>query len=457
MAVILAVNAGSSSVKVSVFTAEKGGTPSQVAEAQVSGLTAPPAVLRYARGDASVIPHREVGDAVNDQRSAFATILDALIADPDLPVIRRREDVSIICHRIVHGGDFAKPQLIVDHTYSHLEALNDLAPLHNANSLGIIRQCCDWLPHARNVACFDTQFHATIPRHIRTYPIDQAIARSNRLRKYGFHGLSYSFIARSVARHLGRPLRETSIIALHLGSGASACAIRGGRSWDTSMGLTPLAGLPGATRSGSVDPSLVFHYASDVGKLSPASTRDLHISRAEEILNKEAGWKALTGTTDFGKIAAAAAAAAGRSRKRAPEGAENRIAAEEEEVEEEEHDNDEDTRNKRLAFDLFVDRISGFIGSYYVTLRGQVDALVFAGGIGEKSDLLRSAVVDQVSCLGFRLDEEANGAGGGRQENGKEPIVWDIGKEGITPRVLVCKTDEQFEMARLCAEGEEFW
>ncbi|KAL1843152.1 hypothetical protein VTJ49DRAFT_2902 [Mycothermus thermophilus] len=439
MATILAVNAGSSSVKLSVYMAEKGGSPSQVAEAQVSGLTAPPAVLKYTRGHVIVISHREVSDKVNDQRSAFAVMLDTLIDDADFPLIRRREDISIICHRIVHGGDFTKPQLIHDHTYDHLEALNDLAPLHNANSLGIIRQCCDWFPHARNVACFDSQFHATIPQHIRTYPIDQTVAQSNRLRKYGFHGLSYSFITRSVARHLNKPLHETSLIALHLGSGASACAIRGGQSWDTSMGLTPLAGLPGATRSGSVDPSLVFHYASDVGRLSPASTRDLHISRAEEILNKEAGWKALTGTTDFGKIAAAAA----KSRKRRSS--------------EEEGDEDEDTRNKRLAFDLVVDRICGFIGSYYVTLRGQVDALVFAGGIGERSDLLRAAVVDQVSCLGFRLNEEANSAGGKRENGEEEPVVWDVGKEGVTPRVLVCKTDEQFEMARLCAEDEEFW
>jgi acetate kinase len=152
-----------------------------------------------------------------------------------------------------------------------------------------------------------------------------------------------------------------------------------------------------------------------VGKLSPASTKELHISRAEEILNKEAGWKALTGTTNFGIIASKP-----------------------------------DDETMRLAFDLFVDRICGFIGSYFVTLRGQVDALVFAGGIGEKSDRLRAAVVDQVGCLDFTIDEKANAAK-------VEAVVQEVGKKGVSPRVLVCQTDEQYEMARACAEDEEFW
>ena len=422
-AVILAVNAGSSSVKVSVYSAERGQSPTRIAEAQVSGLTAPPASLKYQRGDRTIIENRNVSDKAAGQREAFSIILDTLIGDHDLPDIKSKDDIGIVCHRIVHGGDYSKPQLISDGTYHHLEKLNDLAPLHNANSLDIVQLCIRALPAARNVACFDSQFHATIPEHIRTYPISQSVARSNRLRKYGFHGISYAFITRATAQFLGKDQANLNLIALHLGSGASACAVRAGRSWDTSMGLTPLAGLPGATRSGSVDPSLVFHYASDVGKLSPASTRELHISRAEEILNKEAGWNALAGTTNFGLIAAAAGDPTGNA-------------------------------EMRLAFDLFVDRVCGFVGSYFVTLRGRVDALVFAGGIGERSDRLRAAVVEQVGCLGFELDAEANTAGGGA---GDGAVVREVGRKGVTPRVLVCETDEQFEMARTCAEGDEFW
>lgn len=135
------------------------------------------------------------------------------------------------------------------------------------------------LPKATNVACFDSQFHHTMPEAVRTYPINQKIAKANGLRKYGFHGISYAFITRSVAAYLQKPEEQTNIIALHLGSGASACAIKNGKSLNTSMGLTPLTGLPGATRSGDVDPSLVFHYANNVGALSPSSTKDLHISK----------------------------------------------------------------------------------------------------------------------------------------------------------------------------------
>ncbi len=151
-----------------------------------------------------------------------------------------------------------------------------------------------------------------------------------------------------------------------------------------------------------------------MGKLSPSSTKDLHISAAEEILNKQAGWKALTGTTNFGEIAASS----------------------------------EPTH--ALAFDLFVDRICGFVGSYYVSLRGRVDALVFAGGIGEKSDRLRRAVVEQCGCLGFAIDEELNGK---KVEN----VVQEVGRKDAKHRVLACLTDEQFEMARGCAEDGSLW
>lgn len=158
-----------------------------------------------------------------------------------------------------------------------------------------------------------------------------------------------------------------------------------------------------------MDPSLVFHYASNVGKLAPDSTKDLHISRAEQILNKESGWKALAGTTDFGEIA-----------KR-------------------------DTKEKELAFDIFVDRISQFIGSYYVSIGGKCDALVFAGGIGEKSAELRAAVTAKVACLGFSIDSSKN-------EGKVDGIVYDIGHENSRSRVLVCQTDEQYEMALACLQ-----
>ena len=252
--IILSINAGSSSVKISVYSASHGQDPRELAETQIEGLTAPPPQLKYTRGGECIIKNKKLEEKIASQKDAFQYMLDELINDSALSAITKKEDVVIACHRVVHGGDYDAPRIINDDTYHHLEALTDLAPLHNASALEIVKFCLKELPHTKNVAVFDSQFHQTIPKHICTYPIDQEIAKKNNLRKYGFHGISYAFITRSVAKFLSKEESETSLIALHLGSGASACAIKKGKSWDTSMGLTPLAGLPGATRSGSVDP-----------------------------------------------------------------------------------------------------------------------------------------------------------------------------------------------------------
>ncbi|KAG9247984.1 acetate kinase-like protein, partial [Calycina marina] len=406
--IILSINAGSSSVKISIYNVEKDQSLKELAETQIDGLTSPPQKLKYTRAGKTICKDKEVDKKISSQKDTVEYLLDELVNDAELKELSNKEDIDIACHRVVHGGSYNTPKLITKETYHHLEALTELAPLHNGPALEIVRFCVSFLPSTRNIAVFDSQFHQTIPEHISTYPISPAVAKKNSLRKYGFHGISYSFITRSVAGFLGKNVGETNLIVLHLGSGASACAIRDGKSWDTSMGLTPLAGLPGATRSGSVDPSLVFHYAANVGKLSPSSTDSLHISRAEEILNKEAGWKSLTGTANFGEIAAS------------------------------------DEPKMKLAFDIFVDRICGFLGSYYVSLGGKVDALVFAGGIGEKSEKLRSRVTEQAGCLGFEIDAKLNG-------KNIEDVVQNVGKKGARHQTLVCQTDEQFEMASSCA------
>ncbi|KAF1812461.1 acetate kinase [Eremomyces bilateralis CBS 781.70] len=395
---ILSINAGSSSVKVSVYTyEERGKVPYQEAEIQVSGLTAPPASLKYNRGE-----HAEKKEVpgVTSQEDAFEIILKHLIGDEGLPMIASHNDVGYCCHRVVHGGDFDDAHALDQVTFRRVDELSDLAPLHNAGALALVRAVQKQVPQARNIAFFDTAFHSTIPTYISTYPIDPKVAKLHKLRKYGFHGISYAFISKSTAKFLKKPLQELNIIALHLGSGASACAIQGGKSMDTTMGLTPLAGLPGATRSGSIDPSVVFHYTNDAGTLSPESTKDMHVTQAEIILNKQSGWKALAGTTDFGVISE------GKS-----EGA-------------------------QLAFDILVDRILGYVGSYYVRLGGRVDALVFAGGIGEKGARLRKELVEKVRCLGFELDP-------GKNEQELEDEVVDISASGAKNKVLVCQTDEQ--------------
>ncbi|KAF2201793.1 hypothetical protein GQ43DRAFT_393472 [Delitschia confertaspora ATCC 74209] len=433
--IILSINAGSSSVKVSVYKASttdpSSRNPVLLAEAQIEGLTAPPATLKYERQkqdspldspshsfagkskEPFKIKGKKVGD-ITSQEDAFKWILDWLKKDDGLPELQDIEDIRYTCHRVVHGGDYPRSQVVDEDTYHHIETLSDLAPLHNAPALSIIRAVTKHLPHATNVAYFDSSFHATIPPHIHTYPIDQEIAKTNQLRKYGFHGISYKFIVNAVADHLSKPKSSLNIIALHLGSGASACCIKAGQSLDTSMGLTPLAGLPGATRSGSIDPSLVFHFTHEAGMPSSSSSTSMRITRAEEILNKQSGWKSLTGTTDFGEI----------SSRGTPE--------------------------CELAFAIFVDRVLGYVASYFVKLGGEVDALVFSGGIGERGFRLRKSVVEGVRCLGFEIDEKRN-------ESIEEGVVVDVGKEGARFRTLVCRTDEQLQMARGVLEERGRW
>lgn len=244
-------------MKVSVYTTSKSSTPESLAEVQISGLTSPPPQLKYTRGSQTISKDEKIDKDISSQNDAFQFILEHLTNDKDLKEISKNEDITLIAHRVVHGGDYDSAQLITNDTLHHLQDLTDLAPLHNAPALEIIKGCIKELPEAKNIAVFDTQFHQTIPEHIRTYPINQEIAKKNGLRKYGFHGISYQFITRSVAEFLGKKEEETSLIVLHLGSGASAGAIKDGKSWDTSMGLTPVAGLPGATRSGSIDPRYV--------------------------------------------------------------------------------------------------------------------------------------------------------------------------------------------------------
>ncbi|KAF2191537.1 acetate kinase [Zopfia rhizophila CBS 207.26] len=402
--IILSINAGSSSVKVSVYkTNGESGDPDPLAEAVVDGLTAPPASLKYERGE-EMIKGKELRN-INSQEDAFRFILDHLTKDEGLPGLSKKEDIHFTCHRVVHGGDYPRSQVIDADTYHHIETLSDLAPLHNTPALSIVKAVSALLPHATNIAYFDSSFHATIPPHISTYPIDQTVARKNKLRKYGFHGISYSFIVHAVSTYLDRPKDKLNIIALHLGSGASACCIKNGRSLDTSMGLTPLAGLPGATRSGSIDPSLMFHFTHEAGMPSRSSSSELHITQAEETLNKKSGWKSLTGTTNFGLISSSSE----------PE--------------------------CQLAFSIFVDRVLNYVAPYFTKLDGEVDALVFAGGIGERGARLRKEVVNGVRCLGFEIDDKKN-------EEPEDAVVTDISAQGARFRTLICKTDEQLEMAR---------
>lgn len=396
--VILSINAGSSSLKTTLYSYGEQKELKTLAKCEISNINQQPASLKYSSGKDS--DKRDVDD-ISDHSAAFKSILDQFISDKNVTEVKNKDDIHYTTHRVVQGGDFHEDQLITKETFEKIEALEDLAPLHNKSAVDLMKACHELLPNVTNVACFDSAFHQTLPDRVKTYMIDQKLAKEKGLRKYGFHGLSYSYITRVVAEYLNKSPEETNIIALHLGSGASACAIQKGKSIDTTMGLTPVSGLPGGTRSGDIDPALIFHYTSEASKLSPSSTKELHISTAEEILNKQSGWKALTGTSDFAEIA----------KSDAPE-------------------------SHKLALDIFVDRIVGYVGSYYVKLGGKVDALVFAGGIGEKSAMLRKLVTEQASCLGFGIDDAKN-----EKPNFGDKHVCEIGVSN-NKKTLVCETDE---------------
>lgn len=184
--VILAINAGSSSVKASLFLSRQGEDPVELAEVEVSGLSSPPAKIKYSCHGQQKVKGDEV-QGVDSQGSAFDHILEVLVGDDDLSEVETRDHITHVAHRVVHGGDYSEPQVIDRDTMHHLEDLTDLAPLHNASALGIVRSCIEKLPKAQNVAVFDSQYHQTIPEHVRTIPIDQTIAKKNKLRKYVCH------------------------------------------------------------------------------------------------------------------------------------------------------------------------------------------------------------------------------------------------------------------------------
>lgn len=397
--IVLSINAGSSSLKVSLFAPTFDG-PKHLATCNVSSIGAEG--TSFSSTSKAVSEEEKGMNNVQDHDSALQHILRHLFR-----TTTSQEDITHVCHRVVHGGEYKEHIKIDSDALHHLEALTELAPLHNASAVALIRSCLKQLPNTMSIAWFDTTFHQSIPSHIYTFPIDQELAKKYGLRKYGFHGISYSFIVRNVAEFLKKPTFTTNLIILHLGSGASACCVKNGQSLDTSMSLTPLAGLPGATRSGSIDPTAILHLM----KKSQTSIYD-----AETVLNKKSGWKSLTQTSSFGDIV------------------------------------ESDEASKRLAFDIFVDRILDFVGAYYVKLGGQVDALVFAGGIGEKSPQLRRAVADKCSCLGFKL-HEVNNVSTDEEELSKTVRSIGHGEKGI----LVCETNEQFEMAYQCMRDEKLY
>lgn len=330
----------------------------------------------------------EPGSDIPDHAAAAQQVLARLDAPPDA-----------VGHRIVHGGTrFVAPTLVDDEVERGIETLADLAPLHNPPGLAGIRAARAVLPDVPHVAVFDTAFHATLPDHAATYAIDRAVAAEHGIRRYGFHGTSYQPVSRRTAEFLGRPLSGLRMIVLHLGNGASACAIDGGRSIDTSMGLTPLEGLVMGTRSGDVDPGVLFHLAR-----AGFAADDL-----DGLLNRRSGLLGLAGSNDLRDVAAAA---------------------------------ERGEPDAVLAIEVLLHRLRKYLGAYAAELGG-VDAVVFTAGIGENAGWLRARAVERLGFLGIRVDPDRNRAGEGARR---------ISPDGAAVEVLVVPTDEELEIAEQTA------
>ena len=308
--------------------------------------------------------------AMPTHKEAIQMVLDALVNDKT-GAIKSLSEVNAVCHRIVHGGEkFASSVVITDEVLEAVAQCNDLAPLHNPANLIGINACKELMPGVPMVAVFDTAFHQTMPEKAYLYGLPYEYYENYKVRRYGFHGTSHSFVSKETARFLGMDLENSKIIVCHLGNGASISAVKDGKCVDTSMGLTPLEGLVMGTRSGDIDPAIMEYIAKK---------EDLDIAGVMNVLNKKSGLEGISGlSSDFRDLTAGA-----------KEGNKRAIA----------------------AIEVFCYRVAKYVGSYVAAMNG-VDAIAFTAGIGENVGLVREKVCSYLGYLGITLDAEANAKSG---------------------------------------------
>lgn len=385
---VLVINAGSSSLKYQVVDATTGHA---VASGLVERVGQANGHLRHANNG----EEHERDLQVPDHTAAMAAMDSAFAAHgPDLSAV----GLVAVGHRVVQGGARFGHSVLIDEQVEHtIEDLSDLAPLHNPPNLAGIRAARKIFTDLPHVAVFDTSFHLTIPDRAATYALDREVAQKHRVRRYGAHGTSHQYVAREAAHFLGLAPEEANLIVLHLGNGASITAVQNGRSVDTSMGLTPLEGLVMGTRTGDIDPAVVFHLARHAG---------MSIDEIDELMNRRSGMLGLTGMVDMRDITAAAESG-------------DEAAA--------------------RALEIYCYRLRKYIGAYTAVL-GRVDGIAFTAGIGENSAPVRAGALEGLAHLGLQVDPAAN-AERSRQTRRISPA-------GAPVAVLVVPTNEEWEIAR---------
>jgi len=394
-ATVLVVNSGSSSIKYQLVDLVVG---TAVASGIVERIGEDSATLKHTSGDTTVEREQAIGDHGEGLR-AVLRLFDEV--GPDLT----SAGVVAVGHRVVHGGSvFSTPVLVDDDVVAQIDALSPLAPLHNPANVTGIRVARELLPDVPHVVVFDTAFFHGLPAAAATYAIDRDVAREHGVRRYGFHGTSHHFVAHEAARVLDRHVEDLATIVLHLGNGASASAVLGGKAVDTSMGMTPLEGLVMGTRSGDLDPAVLIHLQRNAG---------MSVDDVDDLLNRRSGLKGLAGENDLRAI--------------------HQLVA----------DGDEDAR---VALEVYAHRLKKYIGSYLAVL-GRLDVLVFTAGVGENDDAVRAAACAGLEGLGIALDPERNA---GRK---KAPTI--ISADWSRTTVLVVPTNEELAIARQALEVTE--
>ncbi|WP_032401753.1 acetate kinase [Rhodococcoides fascians] len=384
---ILVVNSGSSSVK---FQLVDPGTGESVA----SGL-----VERIGESDGRVeLDHRgesvERTQHIEDHGAGLALAFE-MLADAGIEL---GSDVTAVGHRVVHGGTvFYRPTIIDDAVVQQISDLSSLAPLHNPPNVLGIEVARKQLPDVPHVAVFDTAFFHSLPDAAATYAIDASVAAEHDIRRYGFHGTSHHYVSDQVAQFLGRDLADLNQIVLHLGNGASASAVSGGKAVDTSMGLTPLEGLVMGTRSGDIDPGVIMHLRRSAG---------MSVDDIDALLNRRSGLIGLSGVNDFRQL-------------------QQRI--------------DDGDASARLAYDVYIHRLRKYIGAYMLGL-GRLDVVTFTAGVGENAAAVRADALANLEGFGIEIDPERNAL------RSKQARV--ISTDSSTVTVLVVPTNEELAIAR---------
>lgn len=389
---ILVVNAGSSSLKYQLIDMD---TEEVIAKGGCERIGIRGSALKHKTAKGETVIEKDMPN----HKVAIKMVLDALV-DKEYGAIRSMKEIDAVGHRLVHSGeDFNKSVLLTDEVLEMCRRNAELAPLHQpANLLGI-EACKEVMPDTPMALVFDTAFHSTMPQYAYMYAIDYDDYVNFKIRRYGFHGTSHKYVSQEAIRYLGKKAEDTKIITCHLGGGSSISAIQGGKSVDTSMGFTPLAGVPMGTRSGDIDPAVLEYLAAK---------KNYTLLDCNEYLNKKCGVAGVSGiSSDFRDLTKAA---------------------------------DEGNARAKLAIDMFVYACKKYIGSYVAAMDG-LDCLVFTAGIGENTWQVRKGICDGLKFFGIAIDEEKN-----RQKN--DGAIHDISAKDSKVKVLVIPTNEELVIAR---------